>query len=565
MDKRKLYCLATFFFSLLNFLQAETLGTVSQGKIEEFIFKDSKIYPGTERIVNVYIPTQINPKIPACVYIQQDGMKPTSAGVLDTLIAKKVIPVMVGIFIRPGNVPPLNENTIFRQNRCFEYNSLGDRYARFVLEEIIPYVQDKYKLNLSQSGNDRCIGGVSSGGIAAFNAAWERPDAFSRVYCASGSFVAFRGGNIFPTLVRKTEAKPIRAFLTAATNDMENCAGDWTLINLEMDKALKFSGYDYRFKMIEGKHGAGYNENLGEAMTYLWNDWPNPIKAGESAPRVRDIIIPGESWNLVSENFVHTKSPVCNQKGEVFFIDKNKNQICKISNNLKITTFIENADDCDGITVGTKDELFTVSQKTGRINSYNSKGEKTLFAKNVFGDYILAMRDGAFYVDGSVGNNEGAVYLIEKNKVVLVDKDNWEPSGLAISPDKWLLAVADRHSHNIYSFTISEDGKLHNKEPYFWLHVPDKFTNSHIESICYDREGHLYAATNYGVQVCAWDGPNQVILPLPNNEQATGLCIGGTDLDVLFVFCKDKIYARKIKNHATGVFAPWIKRTRGKL
>ena len=86
---------------------------------------------------------------------------------------------------------------------------------------LLPFVAKQFDLKLSTSGNDRCIAGGSSGGIAAFNAAWERPDAFSRVYANSGSFVAFRGGHEFPTLVRKFEAKPIRAYLTTGMRDME--------------------------------------------------------------------------------------------------------------------------------------------------------------------------------------------------------------------------------------------------------------------------------------------------------------------------------------------------------
>ena len=138
------------------------------------------------------------------------------------------------------------KNTLGRRNRCFEYDGMGDNNVRFLVEELLPFVAKQFDLNLSTSGNDRCIAGGSSGGIAAFNAAWERPEAFSRVYANSGSFVAFRGGHEFPTLVRKFEAKPIRAYLTTGTRDMENCAGDWFLLDQEMDKALKFSGYDYR-------------------------------------------------------------------------------------------------------------------------------------------------------------------------------------------------------------------------------------------------------------------------------------------------------------------------------
>ena len=162
------------------------------------------------------------------------------------------MPVTIGVFVSPGNVPATVKDTLGRRNRSFEYDAMGDENARFFIEEILPFVAKEFDLKLSTSGKDRCIAGCSSGGITAFNAAWERPDAFSRVYANSGSFVAFRGGHEFPTLLRKFEAKPIRAYLTTGTSDMENCAGDWFLLDQEMDKALRFSGYDYVFHIVNG-------------------------------------------------------------------------------------------------------------------------------------------------------------------------------------------------------------------------------------------------------------------------------------------------------------------------
>ena len=137
-------------------------------------------------------------------------------------------------------------------------------------------------------------------------------------------------------------------------------------------------------------------------------------------------------------------------------------------------------------------------------------------------------------------------------------------SGIAMSPDQWLLAVADGASHWVYSYEISEDEKLFNKERYFWLHVQDRDDDSGAGPMCYDKEGHLYIGTRYGIQICIWDGPTQEILPLPNGS-VTGLCLGGKQLDTLFAFCGDKINKRKVKTHALGSFSPWMKMTRGRL
>jgi len=556
------------FQSSTYILFAQNNIEVPKGRIENFKFSESKIYPGTEREVTIYIPAQINASIPACVYIQQDGFNPELKfdSIFNELIANKEMPITVGVFIKSGSLPPPNTTTIFRPNRDFEYDVVGDKYSRFVLEEILPLVAAKYNLNLSNNGNDRCIGGNSSGGICAFNAAWERPDAFSRVYCSSGSFVAFKGGHEFPTLIRKSEAKPIRAFLSAGTNDMENSAGDWTLANMEMDKALKFSGYDYKFSIKEGRHGAGWRVLFADGMRYLWKDWPSPINPGSSAPRVNDIIISQESWQLVDQGYFYAQGPACNSKGEVYFIDVSKNKMFRIEVDGNIKEFQANSDQCNSISIGLKDEIYTASTKTGKIMIYRADGKGSIYANDIFGQYVLAMPNGDLYVTTASSNNEtGKIWNIKNKTKQVVDTGLKNPTGIALSPDQWLLAVADGNSHFVYSYEVKTDGSLINKEPYFWLHVQDWADDSGAESVCYDKEGHLYVATRYGIQVCTWDGPTQVILPLPNNNRVTGLCFGGSDLNILYAFCGDKIYKRKIKNHGIGAFTPWMKMNKGKL
>ena len=228
------------------------------GTIKQTTFDTSKIFPGTVREVTVFIPAQYDGSKPACVYVKTDGYNAREKANLETLIATKEMPVTIGVFVRPGTLPAPMKGTADRRNRCFEYDGVGDNQVRFLVDELLPFIAKQYTLNLSTDGNDRCISGGSSGGIAAFTAAWHRPEAFSRVYAASGSWVAFRGGHEFPTMVRKFEARPIRAYFTTATHDMENAAGDWFLLDQEMDKAMKFSGYDYQFRIIDGRHVAGY-------------------------------------------------------------------------------------------------------------------------------------------------------------------------------------------------------------------------------------------------------------------------------------------------------------------
>ena len=197
--------------------------------------------------------------------------------------------------------------------------------------------------------------------------------------------------------------------------------------------------------------------------------------------------------------------------------------------------------------------------------SYDASGKGKLYADGIRGRYVLAKPDGGLYITCAAENNEpGKVWMVRNGKKTVVDSDISFPSGIAMSPDRWLLAVADKQSHWVYSYAIGADGNLTNRERFFWLHTRDSDDNSGSESVCYDREGHLYVATLYGIQICAWDGPTQVILPMPEGR-VNGICIGGKDMDMLFAFCGDKVYKRKIRNHTLGAFTPWTKMTPGKL
>ena len=253
---------------------------VPQGTVTKLQWKDSKVFPGTERDWWLYVPKQYDGSKPAAVMIFQDGgsyVDPNgqfrTTVVFDNLIHKKQMPVTIGIFLNPGQIPASGPDQKPRSNRSFEYDTLSDQYARFLLEEILPEVGKSYKL--SDRPEHRAIGGISSGGICAFTAAWERPDAFSKVLSHVGSFTNIRGGHVYPSLIRKTERKPIRAFLQEGSNDLDNLHGNWPLANQEMAAALKFSKYDYRFEYGDGGHNGKHGGALmPESLRWLWRETP---------------------------------------------------------------------------------------------------------------------------------------------------------------------------------------------------------------------------------------------------------------------------------------------------
>ena len=196
-----------------------------KGDTIRFTFDQSKVFPGTTREVSVYIPKQYDPSKPACVYVGQDGGGFKASEAFDALIAAKEIPVTIGVYVQHGRVKAPSKDALDRFNRSYEYDGLGDGYARFLLDELLPEVEKKTApdgrpIRLSKDGNDRAIGGASSGAICAFTAAWERPDAFRRVFSAIGTYVGLRGGNEYPTLIRKVEPKTIRIFLQDGSKDL---------------------------------------------------------------------------------------------------------------------------------------------------------------------------------------------------------------------------------------------------------------------------------------------------------------------------------------------------------
>jgi enterochelin esterase family protein len=249
---------------------------VPKGTVTKHSWK-SRVFPKTERDYWVYVPAQLDAAAPAAVMVFQDGgsyVSETGAFrvpvVFDNLIHKKEIPPVVGLFINPGVIPSERPGGKPVSNRSFEYDSLTDQYARFLIEEILPEVGKAVKL--SANPEDRAIGGISSGGICAFTVAWERPDQFRKVLSHVGSFTNIRGGHAYPALLRKTRPpKPLRVFLQGGANDLDNEHGSWPLANQEMAAALKFAKYDHTFVYGQGRHsGVHGGAILPDSLRWLW-------------------------------------------------------------------------------------------------------------------------------------------------------------------------------------------------------------------------------------------------------------------------------------------------------
>jgi enterochelin esterase-like enzyme len=251
--------------------------SVPKGRLTKQAPWESKIFPKTTRDWWVYVPAQHKEDQPACVMVFQDGGGYTSfvPTVFDNLIAKGEMPVTVAIFINPGNGPGEEG----RGQRSLEYDTLSDRYARFLLAEILPEVEKTVKLR--HDADSRAIAGISSGGICAWTVAWEHPDEFRKVLSWVGSFTNIasgttrrEGGHNYEALIRKTPKKPIRAFLQDGGNDLDNANGNWPLANQQMAKALEFAKYDYKFVFGQGFHSNHHGRSiLPDSLRWLWRDF----------------------------------------------------------------------------------------------------------------------------------------------------------------------------------------------------------------------------------------------------------------------------------------------------
>ncbi len=266
---------------------------VAKGEVRGPYTLPSEAYPGTQHTYWVYVPAQYDPAVPASLMVLNDGQAfknmdgdVRAPNVLDNLIDRREIPVMLAVFINPGRRPDQPEPTPQEwgdrtTNRPTEYNTLDDKYARVIVDELLPALKKDY--NISKDPEQRGIGGASSGAIAAFTVAWERPNEFRKVLSIVGSFVNLRGGDAYSGIVRKSDRKPIRIFLQDGRNDNRGRGGnestpyderrDWFLQNVRLMQALTEKGYDVNYAWGIGRHGQKQGGAIfPDMMRWLWRD-----------------------------------------------------------------------------------------------------------------------------------------------------------------------------------------------------------------------------------------------------------------------------------------------------
>jgi sugar lactone lactonase YvrE/enterochelin esterase-like enzyme len=495
---------------------------VPKGDVSKYTFDQSNTFPGTVRDYWIYVPKQYDPAKPACLHVNQDGIQYNAPTVFDELIAKNELPVTIGVFVSPGKVKAPSDAALDRFNRSYEYDSLGDSYVRFLLDEILPEVETKTApdgrpIHLSRDGNDRSIAGASSGAICAFTAAWERPDAFRRVFSAIGTYVGLRGGNVYPTLIRKYEPKPIRIFLQDGSADLNHYGGDWWMANQEMERALSFAGYEVNYVWGEDGHNTKQaTEVFADAMRWLWKDWPAPVKAGLGSAQLQEILVPGEDWQLVADGYKITTGPAVNSKGEVFFNDAPASKTYKIGRDGKVSLFLSDSKGATGQAFGPDGQLYAAG--ASHLLAYDADGNPSVLVGGFPGSDLVVRHDGAIYIISppASGGTPSLWHIDPQGERQAIDYGLRAADDIALSPDQSLLYLAQRASRWIHSYQIQPDGSLAHKQRYFHLHVPDTDDGSGADGLCVDRDGRLYVATRLGIQVCDPIGRVTCVLPVPS-------------------------------------------------
>jgi enterochelin esterase-like enzyme len=270
---------------------------VPHGKLVGPLTLKSEVYPGTQHTYFVYVPAQYDPAKPTPLMIYNDGQAMINMkgdvrvpNVFDNLIYRHEIPVLIGVFINPGRTPEQPEPTPSNwgdgtTNRGLEYNTLTDKYARVICDELLPAIKKDY--NISDDPDQHAIAGASSGAIAAFTVAWNRPDQFRKVISVVGSFTNLardsEGGHTYPDLVLAAEKKPIRVFLQDGRNDNRGQGRggaydqkrDWFYQNTRLADALTKKGYDVNYAWGIGLHGQKQGGAImPDMLRWLWRDQP---------------------------------------------------------------------------------------------------------------------------------------------------------------------------------------------------------------------------------------------------------------------------------------------------
>ncbi len=524
--------------------------SIKAGEIIERQFSASKIYPGTVRTYWIYVPAGYSPDKPACLYVNMDGIQFNAPVVFDNLIASGEMPVTIGVFVGSGKVVN-DDNKTLRYNRSNEFDRTDDTFVGFLLDELLPDAEkqktsDGRPIRFSKNSNDRAIAGASSGAICAFTAAWQRPDAFSRVFSAIGTYVSMRGGNDYPALIRKTEPKVLRIYLQDGIYDAWNpLFGSWFEANLLMESALNFAGYEVNHLWGRGGHdGKDATGIFPDVMRWLWKGWPAKVQQGTSLnDMLTTILLKDEGWNSLKLPVTATGELFPDKAGNIHFQDE-KGEVYKLDPSDKASVKMELRDG-DHLIGSGSNELYIASSR-GTITAWGPGKNEVVASGMKNAVHLEVTPEKDIYMTRVYDDRESTLWQIKsgggKHRI---HRLRFGGSYFAIYPNHHLLMQTEQHSEWIYSYVINNEGSLMDGQRFYWLHNTDNYSFEENGGMTFDENGNLYVATKMGIQVCDQNGRVRAILTLPSGP-VTAVTFGGKDHNILYAISAGKIYRRKL-------------------
>ncbi|MES2594136.1 MAG: alpha/beta hydrolase-fold protein [Verrucomicrobiota bacterium] len=547
---------------------------------------DDGAFPGTEREYQIYLPAGYDQTEPSAFMVFQDGVIYQAPVVFDNLIARKDMPPLVGIFIKPGVVPAANDNALPRYNRSYEYDSITPTYSEFLINEFLPAIESKHGLKLSTDPNQAAISGNSSGGICAFMVAWHRPDRFRRVFTGVGTYVGIHGADQLPVLVRKFEPKPLRVFLQSGTGDNNLYCGDWWMANQMMERSLTWAGYDVNHAWGEGGHNQKHASQIfPEVLRWLWRDWQTTMEVranprGDSKWKGYEVVGDGE-WQAVNSQPLGVRRLTSDKDGTLFFYGSGKPALFKLTVGASKPAFLKlnpagyDSTFSSSLAVGRDGRVYgSFIGKAGQITSYGEDSETTFqLAGNTSVSALCITHDGKAYfgesgpsfVDLTLPKGPLPQGQLPVTKPIIPRMSNlpvemhltYPGSALCLSPDQSLIYACDEMDGRGYVFCWQRqpDGTAAWGQKYFQLERTVSQPTA-ASGLCVDTNGWLYVATSLGIQVLDQAGRVNFIIPTP--KQPYDVCMGGKDLSELFIACGKTIYKRatKAKGVVSGQQAP---------
>ncbi|MCC9655996.1 alpha/beta hydrolase-fold protein [Rhodopirellula halodulae] len=544
---------------------------VPHGTVTEMPIWESKVFPNTIRKWAIYVPAQYDPSTPAALMVFQDGerMRDTKGRwriptVLDNLIASGDMPPTIAVFLDPGHDKDKPRRGKKSSNRGFEYDSLGDRYSRFLLEEILPEVEKQY--NLSDDPKMRAIGGSSSGAICAFTVAWERPDQFGKVYSSVGSFVNLRGGDAYPGLIRKTEPKPIRITMSDTSGDNDNPFGHWPIANLRMADALQYMGYDARLDWAEGYgHNADYGSyQFPAAMKWLWRNESHTPQIDTSDDLRGDLtllnlLIPDKDWEVVAKDLGFSDAPCSDNEGNFYYCDMRAPAIVRVDARDQSKTTIAK-ESVSGLMFGPDGLMYACQGSQKRVISIDpNNGEVKIIAEDVAPNDLAVTDDGYLFITETRTHHVTRINIATGEKTI-ADEGLVRPNGIALSNDGGTLAVSDHGGEVTWTFRVNPGGILDAKMPTMPMRLPidpkgefnfnqppPYLTASKGDGMAVDKKGRYYVTSAVGVQIFDPTGRPCGVLPTPDPTKPLTSCfLAGPEHSHLYVTNGPTIFRRQL-------------------